>query len=101
MASGCSLFRSTSTMSTTSTETKPQTSPPLHGAHWPQHISSSIAAACRRIREREETPHRCLSASTWAKEEDGVVAGLRDGAGDEVLELAARPKQILIGEAVY
>jgi hypothetical protein len=50
---------------------------------------------------REEKPHRCLSAPTWAGEEDGVVAGLGDGAGDEVLEFAARPKQMVIGEAAY
>jgi hypothetical protein len=64
------------------------------------HISPNTEAAFQRTRKSEETPHRCLSAPTWAEEEDGVVAGLGDAAGDEVLEFAARPKQMVI-EAAY
>jgi len=42
--------------------------------------------------EPVKQPHRGFPAPAGTEEEDGVVAGLGDGAGDEVLERAARPK---------
>jgi len=50
----------------------------------------------RRRRGRKnganKQPHRGFPAPAGTEEEDRVVAGLGHGAGDEVLELAARPK---------
>ena len=42
--------------------------------------------------EPVKQPHRGFPAPAGTEEEDGVVAGLGDGASDEVLEFAARPK---------
>ena len=38
-------------------------------------------------------PHRCFSTPAGTEEEDGVIAGLGDGAGDKVLQLAAQHKR--------
>jgi hypothetical protein len=38
-------------------------------------------------------PHRCFSTPAGTQEEDRIVAGLGDRAGDEVLQLAAQLKR--------
>jgi hypothetical protein len=59
------------------------------------HISSNRAALQQAIKDTEpvEGPHRCFSTPTGTEEEDRVIAGLRDGAGDKVLQLAAQHKR--------
>lgn len=67
------------------------------------HISSNSTAALQEAEKgcgTSEEPHRCFSAPAGTEEEDGVVAGLGDGAGDEVLELAAQTKPRRISETV-
>jgi hypothetical protein len=57
------------------------------------HISSNTAPALRQVAEgetRKKKTHRSFSAAAGSKEEDGVVAGLGDGAGYEVLQLTAQ-----------
>jgi hypothetical protein len=58
------------------------------------HISSNRAALQQAVKDTEpvEGPHRCFSTPTGTEEEDRVIAGLRDGAGDKVLQLAAQHK---------
>jgi len=60
------------------------------------HISSnSMAALQQAVKDTEpvEGPHRCFSTPTGTEEEDRVIAGLGEGAGDKVLQLAAQHKR--------
>jgi len=52
------------------------------------------------IRSQLKEPHRCFSTPAGTKEEDRVIAGLGDGAGDEVLQLAAQLKRRRISKII-
>jgi hypothetical protein len=54
----------------------------------------------KRIRNQLKEPHRSFSTPAGTKEEDRVIAGLGDGAGDEVLQLAAQLKRRRISKIV-